>query len=95
MRWWEKEIQKKVGAACHQWVTWHMDMALVTTCRGRSAEGQCGTHGAGEKSLLSSCGGHPRRSLWGSPQQHMGAPVWSLALDVEGGRAASRRGYVQ
>lgn len=23
-----------------------------------------------------------------------GAPVWSLALDVEGGRVASRRGYV-
>lgn len=33
-------------------------------------------------------------TVWGSPQQHVGPPVWSLALDVEGGRVASRTGYV-
>lgn len=30
-------------------------------------------------------------TLWGSPQQHMKPPVWSLALDMEGRRVPSRK----
>lgn len=29
-----------------------------------------------------------------SPQRRVGPPVWSLALDMEGGSVVSRRGYL-
>lgn len=35
MRWWEKEISKESRCCLSPVVTWYLDTALVTICRGR------------------------------------------------------------
>lgn len=72
MRWWEKEIPKESRRCLSQ--VGYLVPGHGTGHHLQREEGQCGTPGAGEESLLSSCGGHPRGSLSGA--QH--SSTWGL-----------------
>lgn len=98
MRWWKKQISKE-NRRCLSPVGYGGPRPWR---RPSAVEGAVQKDGAVliglEKNHCCQAMGTIRGGDWlgrtlSSPQQRVGAPVWSLPLDVEGGSAASRRYY--